>query len=397
MSTTDPAAATAAATTTTIPPPSPATLLSPLLPALTTAAVAREPASNVLPLLSPILRQRVQFLSASSPDPWLRLLCYDRARAAALQEVATSGELDPHPVSGEVEVDWASPADVETRFRRPDSETLQAFVALRELGLGFQLVWCPGDKEGGGDGWRVGEVTTVDKGAPSSSDAFAVFGGYTTAEEADASFRQGLKPQKQAAAAQKDDLLSAATAQTDDGDSDDGYWDRYDATPSRTPAQNISPAPGAVNGGSRGGGQATDEDDYYAQYDSVQPAMDNHDPDEEAAAAEIAPPMGLSNHLQQQQQQQQRHLDLPSPQDPSILHPRPESSASSNRGSDTVARLEEQAGRRGQSEFGVKQHVSRTVRSLWLLSRASGIERDEFERLVRTELDVIGMVGDDDY
>ena len=78
----------------------------------------------------------------------------------------------------------------------------------------------------------------------------------------------------------------------------------------------------------------------------------------------------------------------------SLLHPRPESSASSN-SSQLVARLEEEAGRQGQSEFGVKQHISRSVRSLFMLSRASGIEREEFERLVKTELDVLGMMEDE--
>jgi hypothetical protein len=40
------------------------------------------------------------------------------------------------------------------------------------------------------------------------------------------------------------------------------------------------------------------------------------------------------------------------------------------------------------------QHVSRSIRSLFLLSRASGIDRHEFENLVRAELDILGMVED---
>jgi hypothetical protein len=61
----------------------------------------------------------------------------------------------------------------------------------------------------------------------------------------------------------------------------------------------------------------------------------------------------------------------------------------------TVAKLEESAEKRDQSEFGVKQHISRSIRSLFLLSRASGIDREEFERMVRTELDVLGMHEED--
>ncbi|CAG9938390.1 unnamed protein product, partial [Clonostachys rosea f. rosea IK726] len=60
-----------------------------------------------------------------------------------------------------------------------------------------------------------------------------------------------------------------------------------------------------------------------------------------------------------------------------------------------IEKLEEEAGRKDQSDFGVKQHISRSIRSLFMLSRASGIEREEFEQLVKTELDVLGMVEED--
>lgn len=136
-----------------IPPPSPPELLTPLLPALTAAAASKEPADAVLPLLSPILRQRVKFLAPSSSEPWLRLLCYDTGKAAKLAEIVVNPALEPHPVSGEVEVDWDY--DSETRFRRVDSETLQALVLLKELGLTFQLLYCVGDA--GRWRWVAGE------------------------------------------------------------------------------------------------------------------------------------------------------------------------------------------------------------------------------------------------
>jgi hypothetical protein len=173
--------------------------------------------------------------------------------------------------------------------------------------------------------------------------------------------------------------------------------------------------------------QATsaEEDDYYAQYDSVQPAMDPHDPDEEDAAAgePIAPPLGLArpsnwpssdSGIEQTEvgetsgvwvlaepglskspsQHSARSRQEDEERAAGLAHPRPSSSASSN-GSRTVARLEETAERKDQSEFGVKQHISRSIRSLFLLSRASGIDREEFERMIKTELDVLGMVEDE--
>lgn len=387
-----------------VPPPATADLLTPLLPALTAAAASKEPATAVLPLLSPILRQRVKFLAPSSADPWLRLLCYDSARAARLAEIVTGGgALEPHPVSGEVEVDWDY--DAQTRFRRLDAETLQALVVMTELGLAFQLVYCVNDAEGGGDGWRVGEVTVASAPSP-----FAVFGEATTIGQAEEDFASGMS----SAPAVQTNGVAVDGEESKDEEDDDDYWARYDATPSRTPAQKLSPAPHAAGGPVRAPkpssqAQADDDDnddEYFAQYDHVQPAMDNHDPDEEAAAAHYAPPLGLAPPTEHRPLTNGSQIDtrsspggdVTSPSDrdriaQGLLHPRPESSASSN-GSQTVARLEEEAGKQENNEFGVKQHISRSVRSLFQLSRASGIEREEFERIVKTELDLLALMGD---
>lgn len=147
--------------------------------------------------------------------------------------------------------------------------------------------------------------------------------------------------------------------------------------------------------------------------------MDNHDPDEAQAAEQFAaPPLGLQYSSSEPTTSAAKTVDssseevnetngawilAPTPSARSqgeeertaaLAHPRPESSASSN-GSHTVLKLEEQAGRQEQSEFGVKQHVSRSIRSLFLLSRAAGIDREEFEAMVKTELDVLGMIEED--
>ncbi|KAH7022815.1 hypothetical protein EDB80DRAFT_878338 [Ilyonectria destructans] len=394
-----------------IPSPNPGELLAPFLPALPAASMSTQPAIGILPLLSPILRQRVNFLSSSSTEPWLRLLCYDTAKAAKLAEIAQGGSLEPHPVSGEVEVDWDY--DAEIRFRRVDQETIQALVVLDNLGLAFQLLHCVGDKEGGGDGWRVGEVTVADKPSP-----FSQFGGFSSLAEAE---RQFGESQAKKAAPQVNGTgnhtLHVPGDDHGDDDDDDDYWARYDATPARSPAQKQSPAPPSMST-SQAGGQlsASAEDDYYAQYDDVQPAMDPHDPDEAAEQAHIAPPLGLS---QVKTHESPEATELNETQGAwtlaelektdsnpnsggddadrlsALVHPRPASSASSN-GSQTVAKLEATADKQEQNEFGVKQHVSRSIRSLYFLARSSGINRDEFERLIHTELDVLGMMEDHD-
>jgi len=158
-------------------------ILAPLLTSLPGDSVSNKPPAAVLPVLSPILRQRVQLLSSSSNEPWIRLLSYDTAKAAKLPGVVQTERLEPHPASGEIEMDWDS--EIKLQYRRVDAETLQALAVLEELELFFRLVYCTGDQEGGGDGWRVGEVSIADKPSP-----FASFDGRSTVDEAEKAFKE---------------------------------------------------------------------------------------------------------------------------------------------------------------------------------------------------------------
>ncbi|KAI0506110.1 hypothetical protein F5B22DRAFT_479016 [Xylaria bambusicola] len=383
--------------------------LGPLIPSLRAAAVSLQPSESVLPLLTPILRQRVQFLSLSSTnDPWIRLLCYDTSKVSKLTEIAQGERLEPHPASGEIEIDWDY--DTETRFRRLDEETLEAFVASRELELAFRLLYCTLDGEE--SGWKVGEVTVPDRSSPFSS-----FGGASTIDEAERQFKES-KLSKSASASTSNGLLNPQNGITghgveDDDDDDDDYWARYDATPgTKTPATKRSPAPQISHTWNTT--TKANEDDYFAQYDHVQPAMDNHDPDEEAHV-DVSPPLGLAPRAMDATQnghsdgevaengiQDSWMLAEPpksssphskSDDEPGLVHPcpRPGSSAGSNA---SVEKLEAAAARQEQNDFGVKQHVSRSIKSLFLLSRASGIDREEFERMVKTELDMLGLMED---
>ncbi|KAL7900018.1 hypothetical protein HDV63DRAFT_370142 [Trichoderma sp. SZMC 28014] len=392
-----------------ITPPDLSGLLAPILPALPTATASTEPAAGILPLLSPILRQRVKLFSAGSTEPWLRLLSYDTAKAAQLTEVVQNGSLEPHPVSGEVEVDWDY--DVETRYKRLDQETLQALTVLLGVGLAFQLVYCVNDAEGGSDGWRVGEVTAADEAAP-----FAQFGGVATIAEAESKFQEPRISEPSVVSSNGSTTSGSDHMEEED---DDGYWDRYDATPARSPAPQAAAGTSATASApsrwdaydASAAMDDDDDDDYYAQYDSVQPAMDNHDPDEEAMVrAHIQPPLGLSRSndsivitepqnpgsSMELNNNQSQDDELRSARELALLHPRPRSSASSSsNGSMTVAKLEASAVRQEQNDFGVKQHVSRSIRSLFLLARSSGIEREEFEQLVKREMDVLSLVEDE--
>lgn len=403
-------------------PPDIRTIALPLLSCLPGAAVSTEPPKTILPLLSPILRQRVQLLSGPSTEPWIRLLTYDTSAVPKLAEVAQSGSLEPHPVSGEIEVDWDY--DVQIKYRRLDQETIQTLVALGEFGLFLRLVYCVRDKEGGGDGWRLGEVGILD-----GSTTLSAFGGFDNISEAERAFssqnptaptNKHLTQAGLLAAPASSGAHPAASPAAEAEEEDDDYWGRYDATPSRTPAVKGSPAPQSMSQASQpiAPRSQSAEDAYYAQYDSVQPAMDPHDPDEEFEEPQAPPPLGLARPKPASKSPEGAEVnetsgawtlaEPPRSRSPSsarsarslddeeraaaLVHPRPESSASSNgpmtvaKLEQTAAKLEEFAEKRGRNEFGVKKHISDSIQSLFKLSRTMGIDRDEFERMVEAEL-----------
>jgi hypothetical protein len=381
---------------TSIPPPDLEQLLKPLLASLPAAAVSPQPPTALLPLLSPILRQRVQLLSSAESEPWLPLLCYNAAKVPNLQRVARDERLESHPVSGEIEIDWESP--IESRYKRIDEETLQTLVTVQYLGLSVTLIWCVNDEVGGGDGWRIGEVGVPD-------DASSSWGVPSIAAAESAFKASKLQPPTAIITTNGNNGNTAA----EDDDEDDDYWAQYDKTPGHTPAPKPFPAPANGAGG--------DEASYYAQYASVQPAMDNHDPDEAQQNGDIETSLGRDEITRELQSSLASHN--PACEEPSgawseyaphtngthledgeatgLAQPRPSSSEGST-GSDTVARLERaaQGSARGQSEIGIKQHISSSMKSLYRLAKVGGIEREEFERLVRTELDCLSLMDEDD-
>ncbi|KAG9240154.1 hypothetical protein BJ878DRAFT_450014 [Calycina marina] len=344
--------------------PSQESILEPLLASLPTAAISPNPPDALLPILSPILRQRVQLFSSAGTEPWLSLLCYDSSHTTELDTIVKSEKLEPHPVSGEVEVDWA---ELTLRYKRIDEETLQAFALLPELGLSVRLVWCVNDELGGVDGWRVGEVTIFEDGAQAW--------GNSSIESAEDTFESatlnGKKP-----------LVPSFAATVEDDGEDDDYWNQYDKTPGgETPAPKNEPSP-------RTGPK--DEDEYYAQYNDIQPAMDSHDPDEEHQQREIESSLGrdeITKILQSNTDEATEDIE--------IIHPRPSSSTSASSVEQLEARAELES-TRDPSEVAIRQHIGTSIKSLYRLSKFAGIERDEFKRLVKRELEVLALIDQED-
>jgi hypothetical protein len=324
-----------------------------------------------------------------------------------LDIVVKNERFEPHPVSGEVEIDWEN--EVEVTYKRVDEETLQSLVSLRDLGLGVKLIWCVNDELGGGDGWRIGEVAVLDQsntsekwGQKTIASAESIFSSHQSQQNLLSSYNQ------------RNGTNSLLTPEAEADDEDDAdYWAQYDNTPARTPAPKHSPAPPAmtINNGLGGdlrahidGANGTEEgeEEYYKQYSTVQPAMDNHDPDEAAQNGPVESSLGKDDIITAELTQQQNHFPPPLEEDmewtEGLKQPRPGSSGSS--GSDTVAKLERRAAaaqrEREVSDVGIRQHIGTSVKSLYRLARGAGIERGEFERLVRTELECLGLMDEDD-
>ncbi|EEQ34856.1 hypothetical protein McanMca71_001935 [Microsporum canis] len=390
-----------------IPPPEPRQLLGPLLACLPLGFASSRPPPVLLPLLSPVLRQRVQLLgsgSASSSESWLQLLCWGPANAAELERIVGEAEesFEPHPVSGEIEI----PDDITITYRRFDSETLRCRLPLNEFDLTVVYVWCPADQEGGGPGWRVAEVLPLDA-LRDEDDAW--FGSVEEANEAveELTLKEALRE-----VTPSNKTVPIIVQERDDGDRDDedDYWAQYDNVQSRTPANGVTGMAQGQNDGP--GGEQMSDAAYYNQYSNVQPALDNDDPTVDKADVGDTSLDGntledifkrqMGNIIQQQLQSQSKSQSTTErgrqPVDDSsvpLSHPRPASASSSNR-SDAISKLEHSAECQSASEMAIRQHISTNVKSMFRLARASGMSRAEYQAMITRELDLLEMMENDD-
>ncbi|KAF2707728.1 hypothetical protein K504DRAFT_458203 [Pleomassaria siparia CBS 279.74] len=407
-----------------IPPPNARELLPPLLACLSTAPASKAPPPALIPLLSPILRQRLQLLAS---DNWLPLLCWDKQAASKLPQILGNIQLEPHPVSGEIELE--DPDQI--LYRRSDPETLHARLVLTEFGLIPTYLWCTGGENG--NRWELAEL----RGAGDAEDGSIWYANMGEANEKGfrrtASGTNGVAPQTHTTTV---DASQPEPAQQDEDD-DDAYWAAYDNTPAQTPKSKRSPAP---NQNSRVQLPTQSELEYFARYAAeVQPALDSHDPDEEGLAPgestlngnslnihrapqvepletsnlgpngydSSLPPASIAdtaNGLSHLKEIRKDSLGLDNQiSDPpletnkspdrfaTLNHPRPSSSASSG----SVEKLERQATSNSNAELAIKQHISTDMKSLFRLARTAGIEREEFERIIMRELEVLPLLEQD--
>lgn len=359
-------------------PPDPQSLIPPLLACLPTSFASPKPPPALLPLLSPILRQRLHIHTAgSSTNNWAPLLTWDAAKGETLKDAIENAVFEPHPASGEIEVGDHEPIT----YKRFDHETLKAQISLQEWPFTIIYLWCTGSDEG--NGWKVAEVIPLDEALQRDST------WSSSISHANETANERLVTE----ALQEADLAGPASQRNlsvQPADEDD-YWAMYDKSPGRTPARMASVEPKMMG---------SSEDDYYARYGSVQPAMDGHDPDEvmEDGGQSTLKGTVLENYLSRESEVQEERSPLAPPyqlndegeeKELEVTHPVP--SSPSSKASDAVARLEEHAERYGLSDIGIRQHIGSSVKSMYRLAKSAGMDREEFERIVQRELETLSL------
>lgn len=384
-----------------IPPPDYRSLLPPLLACLPTAFASPRPPPALLPLLSPILRQRVQLLAAtaSSPtDSWLPLLCWESTQAERLASIVEGEGFELHPVSGEIDF-----GDVpEITYRRLDEETLHARLVVPDLGLVVIYLWCQGDQDGGGDGWRVSEVIPIHDHQDSGSNGWRLSVSEAEEESRESILADALQDDSNVElGAPKKEKSYGKKQETVDDDDDDDYWAQYDNTPARTPGpKHPGPADRTANVGPQR--LTTSDVEYFARYGQVQPEMDNDDPSEDRRALgetslngnvvipSLAQAASNGNHTTSHHDQV-----LTSSKDQEYAAISQLAASSPSTASFTISKLEDSAAIQSHGEVAIRQHVSTTIKSLFRLSRGAGIDRQEFDELVRIELDILSLMDED--
>ena len=363
-------------------PPSPHALLPPLLACLPTAFVSPRPPPSLLSLLSPILRQRITLLSQApgqaSDASWLHLLCWDSEAASDLVATAESTTFEPHPVSGEVELgDVEGPA-----YRRLDQETLQARFQVPDFNLEVVYVWCEWDRNDGGNGWLVSEVRAL---GPAENETT---GWWESMREANERSKDALTEMPDEQNSRHMSNQEGALAR-DEANKEDDYWAQYDRAPEQESPEAQPVARGPLAGST--------EAEYFSRYSQVQPALDNNDPSglPEVDALASSDDRALKQQPNQELERQQgeangRSTSREDAQADNLVQPKPDSRRAS-----VVLQLNDSTEAGPHTDLAIQQHMSTSLKSLFRLARASGMEQHEFKRIVHTELDTLCMMGED--
>ncbi len=339
-------------------------LVPPLLACLSTASVSPQPSPALVQLLSPILQQRLHLLadSANTSEQWLSHLCWEPDQAEKLLKLVERSPWEPHPVSGDIEFILAEPV----LFRKWDADTLKARVVLQDSSLEIGYVWCLGSEDAGPE-WRLGGLSVAD-GNPEDISQW-----HRTLADASSAFDMIVQQDTSRNGEEKEASVVLVDGENNEEDS---YWSQYDNAPLSGAATPFNRPPG-VAPRSNLQQQESSDDAFYAQYESVQPALDHSSEDTNAGRIEAPEPA-------------RRITGRDQDGGPSDLLIAIEQGVEQR---DAPQAAGEQPGGHVRSgtatQQGVRDYIRRDLRNLQQLAQSAGIDVDDFKAIVTAEVAIL--------
>ena len=312
-------------------------------------------------------------------------------------EIVSDGNVfELHPVSGEMDYGQLEP----TTYQRLDEETLQAKVVIADLGLAIIYVCCEGDGPNGESGWRVSEVWPVKEQSLNKRGEW-----YSSIAEADDRAKrkamvEAIKQGEENSIRQEIPLRPKDAKNAKD-EGDDDYWALYDATPGPRSAR-PKPSPFTpATAGSRGG--ITSEAEYFERYSAFQSDVDSGG----SSRSDERPPSGGSSRPTISQRPRLQTFRSKQQSQPRVLQDVPEDghidtdemklpAGTPVPDTATRGRFEDPSASLAVAEMAIKQHVSTSVKSLFRLCRNAGMETEEFNQLIRLELETLSLIERDE-
>ncbi|KAK6339870.1 hypothetical protein TWF718_009259 [Orbilia javanica] len=412
-----------------IPPPTLSSLLPAFLAQLPASFASPKPPPSLPPLLTPLTRSRLTHLSfnLTTENSWLSLLTWSSnpSDGQLLQEHLASQDyyfLHQPP----------SPNTFLSKgFRRLDSETLQCLISIPELELVVLYQFVADDliSESGeiGNAWKVHDVRLADE------DVFLSGGRFLESiDAAEEQFRS--VPKYTAGYTFGSNFQQSQRQEEEDDDEDDDYWGRYDDEETESVAGDEDARPPVTNHqyqqpqshvqiaasllARRVLQEQTDqeqqqkeeedkeEEEYYARYANVEPVLDNPTPT--TAAEGLDRRDSISTNITsasttfdaQTMSTPLTAFTHPSTKVSPVItatttinnhashHPKPEVATAKK----IVAGLESAAEVHTQGEVAIQQHVSTSIKSLYRLWKAGGMDGEEFGRFLEREVEVLRVV-----
>ncbi|KAK6523459.1 hypothetical protein TWF281_001441 [Arthrobotrys megalospora] len=413
-----------------IPPPALSDLLPAFLAHIPASFASPKPPPSLPPLLTPLTRSRLTHLSFntnSSDSSWLSLLTWSS-----------------NPSDGETLQDHLSSQDyyflhqppspntfVNKGYRRLDSETLQCLIEVPELEVVVLYQFTTDDvlSESGeiGHAWKVHDVRLAD-----DEDSLLVGGKLLgSIEGAEEEFR--AVPRYNSYSYTNTAEKQTTTVQEEE-DSDDDYWGRYDDEETESCAGDQDPRSPVTQQPQQQQQQQQshvqiaasmlarrvlqeeieetdkEEEEYYARYANVEPVLDNPTPNTTTNEGGVDRRDSISTNITsasttfdaQTMSTPLTAFTHPSTKVSPVItatttihpttnitsHPKPEVATAKK----VVAGLESAAEVHTQSEVAIQQHVSTSVKSLYRLWKAGGMDTEEFGRFLEREVEVLKVV-----